>query len=77
MGNCVHHTIGTYSGFKGQVLWFLKRLILEAVAIMGTPVQTKIDNTLAYVSSGTQFFVYCNIKHIIGILHNPAGQAII
>ena len=50
--------------------------LLEAMTIMGIPVQIKTDNGPAYVSKKIkQFFAYYNIKHITGISNNPIGQA--
>lgn len=52
--------------------------LLEAMVIVGIPIQTKSDNALAYVSiKMKQFFCIIHIKHIIWILHNPTGQAIV
>jgi hypothetical protein len=54
--------------------------LLEVMAIVGIPEQIKTDNIPAHVSNKMkQVFVYYNInhRHIIGILHNPTGQAIV
>jgi hypothetical protein len=52
--------------------------LLEVVAIRGIPVQIKTENVPAYVCNRTkQFFTYFNIKHIIGIPQNSAGQKIV
>ena len=45
------------------------------MTIMGIPAQIKTDNAPAYMSS--KIFVYYNIEHIIGIPHNPVGQAVV
>ena len=48
------------------------------MALKGKPLQMKTDNTIAYVSSKTKWiFVHCNIKYIICIPYNAAGQTVI
>lgn len=48
------------------------------MVIVGIPMQIKSDNALAYVSTKMkQFYCMLHIKHIIWILHNPTGQAIV
>ena len=70
----VHHTIDTYSGFQWATALSSEKAdsvithLLEVMAFMGIPAQTKTDNGLAYVSKKMKcFFAYCNIQHIIDI----------
>lgn len=49
--------------------------VLEIMAIMWIPIEIKIGNAPAYVSSKMkQFFAYYNIKYITGIPHNPTDK---
>lgn len=48
------------------------------MTIMQIHAQIKTDNVLLYISNKMKpFFVYYNIKHVTGILHNHTGQAVI
>ena len=52
--------------------------LLEVMAVMGIPSHIKTDYAPTYVSSKIkQLLNYCNIKHIIGIPHNPTGLLVI
>jgi hypothetical protein len=78
----MHHTIDMCSGFQWAtairsekadcvITWLLEIMAL----IMGTPTQIITDNDPAYVPSKMkQFFAY--YKHVIGLSHNPIGQAV-
>lgn len=47
------------------------------MAIIKIPLQVKTDNAFTHVSSAMkQFFIYYSIKHIVGTIYNPTGQAI-
>jgi hypothetical protein len=53
----VHHTIDTYSGFQWATALASEKAdsvithLLEDMAIMGIPIQIKMDNSLAYISN--------------------------
>jgi hypothetical protein len=54
--------------------------LLEAMAIMGIPIQIKTDKAPAYISNKMKqvfFFAYYNIKDITSIPYNPTEQAVI
>ena len=48
------------------------------MAIMRIPTQIKTNNASSFVPHKIkQFFIYYNIKHVTGILHNSTGRALI
>ena len=61
----VHHSVDMFSGLQWATALSSVKAdsvithLLEVMAIMGIPVQTKTDNALAY------------IKHVTGISNNP------
>lgn len=80
----VHHTIDKYSRFQWATALTSEKAdlvithLLDGMAIMGIPVQIKIDNALACVPSKMKHFLtYFNIKHITDIPHNSMGQAVV
>ena len=63
----MYHTIDTYSGFQWAIALSSEkadsviRHLLEVTAIMGIPVQIKIDNALACVPSKMKHFLHISI----------------
>jgi hypothetical protein len=60
----MYHTIDTYSGFQWAIALSSEkadsviRHLLEVTAIMGIPVQTKIENAPTYVSGKLSNYRY-------------------
>lgn len=80
----VHVTIDTYSKYiwataqAGEKALHVVRHLTTCFAVMGVPQEIKTDNGPAYISTKVQKFVQMwGVKHVTGIPHSPAGQAII
>ena len=75
------HTSDICSGFQWAIALSSEKADsvitqhLEVKAIMGIPVQLKMDNDTSYVSSKMiELFAYYTINHNTGIPHKPTRQ---
>lgn len=80
----MHHTIDTYSGIQwttalaSEKADFVIMHLLEVMAIIGIPIQIKMNNGLECVPNKMkQFFTYYNIKCVTDIPHKHTGQVIV
>lgn len=79
----MHCTIYTYSGFQWVTAFSSENVnsvimhLLDIMAIMGNSVKLKLIMLQHMSLVKWNIFAYYNIKHIIGILHNSTGWAIL